>query len=56
MENSTDYFEYMFKPGMTKNVAILFSIVGTLVSASFLYGIIWFEQFQSDTLKTVQVI
>ena len=55
MSNITDHFEYMFMSGWTKNLAVVFSIVGTLTSAAFLYGIIWFEQFQSDTLKTVQV-
>ena len=56
MTNTTDHFEYMFLPGWPKNVAILFSIVGYLVSAAFFYGVIWFEKYQSDILRTVQVI
>ena len=55
MANSTDHYEYMFVPSWTKYVAIFFSIVGSLLAAAFLYGIIWIEQYQTDTLKTVQV-
>ena len=55
MSNTTDDYEYMFVAGCPKYTAVAFSILATLVSAAFLYGVIWFEQFESDTLKTVQV-
>ena len=55
MTNVTDHFDYMFVLSWQKHIAVVFSIVATLVSATFLSGVIWFEHFQSDTLKTVQV-
>ena len=39
MTNNTDHFEYMFLPGWPKNVAVIFSIFGYLVSAAFFYGV-----------------
>ena len=55
MANNTDHYEYMFTPGWPKYIAVFFSTVGSLVASAFLHGIIWLEQFQSDTLRTVQV-
>ena len=55
MTNETDHFDYMFVPSWEKHVAVVFSTMATLVSAGFLSGLIWFEHFQSDILKTVQV-
>ena len=54
-QNQTENFDYLFEPGWSKTLSIVFSGLTSLVAALAVYSIIWFERHGSDNRRTIQV-